>query len=146
MQLALGAFVSMEGDGETMYFILYLRQDLEQFAFDVQADGLRGKPVEEFVGTVAVVFGKAGDGDVQVELVLDDRSYDLHLPFSAVGDDEVGEGSALFLHPAVASSYDFLHGGIVIRTGYGLDVVLAVVFPGGFHALVDDAPCDCIRS
>ena len=35
---------------------------------------------------------------------------------------------------------------MVVRTGYSLDIVFAIVFPGGLHSLIDNAACDCISA
>ena len=49
------------------------------------------------------------------------------LPFTPVDEDQVGQGRAFIQHPPVAPGDHFVHGGIVIGPGHGLDVVLAVI-------------------
>jgi len=85
------------------------------------------------------IFGKSGDGDVQAKLVYH-LFYGAHLPFSTVGDKKVGQGSFLFYGALIAPFYDFFHGGIVIRSLYGLDIVLAVILLGRFPLDEDHAP------
>lgn len=76
-----------------------------------------------------------------MQLFLYDLSDDVHLAFTAISDDKVGEGSVLLNHATVAPSDDLLHRRIVVGSRNGLDVVFTVVFSRGFHTFVDDASC-----
>ena len=62
------------------------------------------------------------------------------MPFSTVGDKKVGQGCFLFYSALIAPFYDLFHGGIVIRSLYGLDIVLAVILLGRFPLDEDHAP------
>ena len=64
--LPFAALVAVEGDGKTVYLILYLRQQAEEGGILFQPDGLGWKAVEQFRSAVLAVFGKAGNGDIQL--------------------------------------------------------------------------------
>ena len=90
MQGVFASFVSMECDGESVHLVLNSCEYMEQFALGFHADDHRREAEEQFVGAVFPVFGESCDGDAKVQFILYDLSDDLHLSFSAVGDDEVG--------------------------------------------------------
>ena len=146
MQSVLGALVAVEGDGEAVHLVLYLREHTEELRVSLQANHLWRKAVEQLVGAVTVVLGKARDGYLQVEFILHNFPDDIHLALSAIGDDEVGQGCAFLFHATVAAAHHLLHGGIVVGTYDRLDVIFAIVFLRGLHAFVDNASCYGIRA
>ena len=137
--LPFAAFVAVEGDGKAVYFILNLRQQPEEGGVLFQSDGLGREAVQQLGSAVFAILGKSGDGDVQTKFVHH-LFYGAHLPFPAVGDKKVGQGSFFFYGALIAPFYDFFHGSIVVRPLYGLDIVLAVIFLGRFPLDEDHAP------
>ena len=95
------------------------------------ADGKRRKSVKQFRSAVSAVFGKSGNGNTQMKFVLDNFTNDLHLSFSTIGDDEVGQGRTFFDKACVAASDNFLHGGIIIGSFYGFNIKFAIVLFAG---------------
>ena len=83
---------------------------------------------------MAVVFGQARNGDVEVQLVLDDLPRHFHLPPATVHHQQLGQGLALVGEAFVSAIDDFGHGGIVVGAFHGFDVELAVLFAVGFAA------------
>ena len=78
------------------------------------------------------VFGKTGNGYGEMQF-FHNLSYGFHLPFSTVGNDQVGK-SALFVYGALITSSDhFFHGCIVVRSFYRFDNVFPVVLFGWFN-------------
>ena len=84
---------------------------------------------------MAVVFGESGDWNIKIQLIANDLPDNVHLTYSAVGYDEVGQGSAFFHHAAVTSAHHLLHRGVVVRPCDGLYIVFPIVLLARFHAL-----------
>ena len=62
-----------------------------------------------------VVFGETGDGDVEVQLVVDDIPCHVHLSFAAVDNQQVWHYCLLTLiHSFISSFDDFGHGAVVV--------------------------------
>ena len=91
------------------------------------------------------VFGKSGNGDVKVQFV-DNLFYGAHLPFSAVGDKKVGQGSVLLDSALITPFYNLFHGCIVVRSFHSLDVILPVVFLGRLSFDEDNASGNRVRA
>ena len=77
---------------------------------------------------MTVVLGQSGNGNVQPQFVLDHLANHFHLSASTVGNDEVGQGSPLFLQPRIPTHHHFLHRGVVIGPHHGFDVVFSIFF------------------
>jgi len=92
LQGVFRALVTVERDGETVYLVLQSGEHMKQFAVGLQLDAAGWKTIEQLVGAMAVVLGQSGNGDIKVQLVLDDLADHLHLSLSAIGYDEVGKG------------------------------------------------------
>ncbi len=56
---------------------------------------------------------------------------------SAIGDDEVGQGQAFLCQTGVAAAYHLFHGGVVVGSGDGSDVIFPVFLFAGFQLLKD---------
>ena len=95
---------------------------------------------------VAVVFGQAGDRYVQVQRVFDNLPYHFHLPFAAIGDDEVGQGKFLVNGTAVAAENHFLHRSVVVGADNSADVVFSVFLFGRFELFEHYARCNCVAA
>lgn len=63
VQGVFGPLVTVEGYGVAVNFVLYACESVEQLALDVNADSADGVAVHQFVGTVAIVLGKASYGN-----------------------------------------------------------------------------------
>ena len=63
---------------------------MEEGVGGLEAYHLGREAVEEFGGVVAVVFGKACDGDFEVQLVLDYLSCHFHLSGTAIDNQQLG--------------------------------------------------------
>jgi hypothetical protein len=90
MSLGFAALVAVEGDGETVHFILDAGEEFEEFAVGLKSHCDRRKAEKKFVGAVLIVFGKSSDGDVEVELVFNYGTDYVHLSAATIRDDEVG--------------------------------------------------------
>ena len=86
----------MESDGVAVHFVLYLGEHLKEFALYIESDGLRRLAVKQFVRAVAVVFSESGNGDIKVEFAFNNSPDDVHLSFSSVSNDEIGQRLLLF--------------------------------------------------
>ena len=129
----------MEGDGKAVHLVLYAFEQMEECALLLQPDAHRGEAEEELGCAVAVVLGQAGNGDVQPQRVFHHFADDLHLSLATVGNDEVGEGSALGNHTRVAAIHHLAHRGIVVGAHDGLDIILAILLLAGLAHSEDDA-------
>ena len=138
MEGVLGPLVAVEGDGIAVHLVLNLRQDMKQFTVGLHAYDLRWKAKKQFVGAVPVVFGQACDRDVEMQLILYHLTNDIHLTFATIRDDKIGEGRAFFFHARIATAYNLLHGGVVVRACDRLDVVFAIVLTRRLHAFIHD--------
>ena len=87
---AFTAFVLVEGDGKAVYLVLYLFQEVEEGVGGLESYHLGREAVEELGGVVAVVLGKSGNGDFEVQLVLDYLSRHFHLSLSAINHKQLG--------------------------------------------------------
>lgn len=87
VQGVLRSLVAVELYGIAVHLVLYLRQNMEQFGVGLQRDSLRRIAVEQFVGAVAIVLCKSGNGYVQSQFALHNLSHDAHLSQSTVGDN-----------------------------------------------------------
>ena len=122
-----------------MHLVLDLCQHLEKFALYVHGYCLRWEAEEQFVGAVAVVFCQSGNRNRQVKLAFGDFPHHVHLPFTTIGDDEVGQGLLFLHHAAVSPSDHLLHGRVVVGTDHGFDIIFPIVLPRGLHTFIYDA-------
>ena len=73
-----------------MHLVLNLRENMKKLAVDLQCHVDGWEAVKQFVGAMAVVFCKASNGYIEVQLVLNHLAYNLHLPLATISDNEVG--------------------------------------------------------
>lgn len=128
---AFAALVLVKGDGEAVHLVLNLFEEMEEGVGGLHSHHGRREAEEEFGSVVAVVLGEAGNGDVEVQLVLDDLASHLHLSSSAIDDKQLGKGLPLVAEALVAAVDDFGHGGVVVGAFDGLDVEFAVFLAVG---------------
>ena len=119
------------------------RRKRGEFCFSPMVCG--GKPYSSSDVRCFPVFGKSGNGDVKVQFV-DNLFYGAHLPFSAVGDKKVGQGSVLLDSALITPFYNLFHGCIVVRSFHSLDVILPVVFLGRLSFDEDNASGNRVRA
>ena len=96
MHEALLELLPVESNGETVHLVLDVRQQPKDLGIGLQAHHTRREAEQQLVGAVTVVLGQARNGDVDVQLILYNLAYHLHLSLAAIGDDEVGQRLALF--------------------------------------------------
>ena len=118
----------MEGNGETVNFILDPLKKEKFLRGAREFDDLERITKEQFMGLVLVILLKSCNRNVQSQLFLDDLLSDINLPQTPIDDDQIWWRQAIPHNPAIASTDDFPHAGIVIWPDDSLDLVLAIVF------------------
>ena len=116
----------MEADRKTVYLFLNMRQKMEKRRSGTNADQEGRKTIEQFGGAVTVVLGQSGNGYIQPKILQHFVNH-AHLPFSAVGDNEIGQFSSLFLQTAVTAVDDLTHRSVVVGAHHGLNVKMAIL-------------------
>ena len=117
----------MEGDGETVDFILDPLEEEKFLRGSREFDDLKGITEEQFMGLVLVILLQTCNGNVQPQLFLDDLLSDINLALTPIYDDQIWWRQAIPHDTAVASANDLPHAGIVIWTHDSLNLVLTIV-------------------
>ena len=81
---------------------------------------------------MTVVFGKACNGNLQLQLVLYDLACYLHLSPTSIDNKQLWKRFAFFGETFIATVDDFSHGGVVVGAFDGFDIEFAVFFAVGF--------------
>ena len=118
----------MEGDSETVNFILDPLEKEKFLRGAREFDDLERITEEQFMGLVLVILLQACDGNIQPQLVLNDLLGNINLALTPIDNNQIWWRQTIPHNPAIASAYDFPHTGIVIWSDDGLDLVLAIVF------------------
>ena len=119
--------LAVEGDGETVDFILDPLQEEKFLRGPREFDDLERIAEEQFMGLVLVILLQACDRNIQPQLFLAHLLSDIDLALSPIDDDQIWWRQAIPHDTAVSSANDLPHAGIVIWPNDGLDLVLAVV-------------------
>ena len=79
----------MEGDGETVDFILDPLQEEKFLRGSREFDDLERITEKQFMGLVLVILLQACNGNIQPQLFLDNLLSDINLALTTIDDDQV---------------------------------------------------------
>ena len=79
----------MEGDGETVDFILNSLEEEKFLRGPREFDDLERIAKEQFMGLVLVILLQACNGNIQPQLLLNDLLSDINLALTPIDDDQI---------------------------------------------------------